>query len=640
MTFEEARAQFPVLERIAYLNAGTFGPLATVDPRGGAARARARRRGGPQRDAVLHARRWNCASRPRARSPRSSRPIRFTSRSPSSTTDGCNIVLAGLGLGPDDEIVTTTDEHFGLLGAALRLRRPGGRRRARARRDPCRGDAADAPAGAVAGALDDRARPARARVARGNRDPRARRRCAVGRRDPRRCRRPRLPHDLGPEVAVRPGFDGRAGRGRSRPAAGRLAELLLAGRPTSRTGRSCRDPAPPGSSPNWWPASSLAGLLAALETRAGVGVRPSRAVAERCRELLSARVEVVTPDDRSTLVAFRAPGDPPSARRGAHRRRCARPRDPGHAGSSGSRAAGGRPTTTSSGCWRRCPREARRAPARAAPFATRSTGRCGTCSCATARPAARRRAAHGPRRPRTGRSRRRGRAALAWERAAVSEHGASRGRCRTCGTVVFWDAPGRETVSFAAATLADARRLEVAAHIWVPEERGRADWSSTGAAASIREGLPASMTVRWREREPGDRLSRSPDRQAELGRRSAAAPRRRSRCARRARGRAARRRRRPRRGARPPRTTAASASCAPTSARAPRARSAARARMRARTPRARRRRRASASGACRAGSRGARRATAPPRSRSSGYPSSRRIGAPSCGCLSSVGWIS
>ena len=27
MTFEEGRALFPVLERIAYLNAGTFGPL-------------------------------------------------------------------------------------------------------------------------------------------------------------------------------------------------------------------------------------------------------------------------------------------------------------------------------------------------------------------------------------------------------------------------------------------------------------------------------------------------------------------------------------------------------------------------------------------------------------------------------------
>ena len=33
MTVEEARAQFPVLERLAYLNAGTHGPLAraTVD---------------------------------------------------------------------------------------------------------------------------------------------------------------------------------------------------------------------------------------------------------------------------------------------------------------------------------------------------------------------------------------------------------------------------------------------------------------------------------------------------------------------------------------------------------------------------------------------------------------------------------
>ena len=33
-----------------------------------------------------------------------------------STTDGCNIVLAGLGLERGDEVITTTDEHFGLLG--------------------------------------------------------------------------------------------------------------------------------------------------------------------------------------------------------------------------------------------------------------------------------------------------------------------------------------------------------------------------------------------------------------------------------------------------------------------------------------------------------------------------------------------
>jgi L-cysteine/cystine lyase len=50
-----------------------------------------------------------------------------------STTDGCNIVLAGLGLAPEDEVVTTDSEHFGLLGplqasgARLRIARLGDR---------------------------------------------------------------------------------------------------------------------------------------------------------------------------------------------------------------------------------------------------------------------------------------------------------------------------------------------------------------------------------------------------------------------------------------------------------------------------------------------------------------------------------
>jgi len=82
---------------------------------------------------------------------------------------------------------------------------------------------------------------------------------------------------------------------------------------------------------------------------------------------------------------------------------------------------------------------------------------------------------------------------LLWERATVSEHGASRGRCGACGTTVFWDAPGRDTVSFAAGTLADASDLEVAGHIWV----------GTGAAteadtSSYAEGLPTSAAVPWR----------------------------------------------------------------------------------------------------------------------------------------------
>jgi len=86
-------------------------------------------------------------------------------------------------------------------------------------------------------------------------------------------------------------------------------------------------------------------------------------------------------------------------------------------------------------------------------------------------------------------------ATLSWELAPVSEYGASRGRCRSCGTVVFWDAPGRGTVSFAAALLDGGAQLDVAAHIWVPE----ADRSALAAAGVPVEsrGLPASVTVRW-----------------------------------------------------------------------------------------------------------------------------------------------
>lgn len=59
--------------------------------------------------------------------------------------------------------------------------------------------------------------------------------------------------------------------------------------------------------------------------------------------------------------------------------------------------------------------------------------------------------------------------ALVWEKAAVSEHDASRAWCRSCGHYILWDAPARETVSFGADTLDDASGLTVALHIWVPE---------------------------------------------------------------------------------------------------------------------------------------------------------------------------
>ena len=85
---------------------------------------------------------------------------------------------------------------------------------------------------------------------------------------------------------------------------------------------------------------------------------------------------------------------------------------------------------------------------------------------------------------------------MSWDLAPVSEHGASRGRCRSCGTVVFWDAPGRDTVSFAAALL-DGGQLEIAAHIWVPES-DRAALAESGVPVEP-EGLPAAVRVRWQD---------------------------------------------------------------------------------------------------------------------------------------------
>ena len=115
MTPEEGRRLFPVLERLAYLNAGTFGPLArpTVD----AIRE--------QLDDDLANGRFGKEYFERALQ------LRLDARAAlgglvgadpaqvaltGSTTDGCNIVLAGLDLQPDAEVVTTSQEHFGLLG--------------------------------------------------------------------------------------------------------------------------------------------------------------------------------------------------------------------------------------------------------------------------------------------------------------------------------------------------------------------------------------------------------------------------------------------------------------------------------------------------------------------------------------------
>ena len=115
MTFEEARALFPVLQRVAYLNAGTFGPLAEPTTRALAEQAHRDAEGGragkPYVDELLELR---TDLRRAIAGLLATTPERIALTS--STTDGCNIVLAGLGLQPDDEIVTTDAEHFGLAG--------------------------------------------------------------------------------------------------------------------------------------------------------------------------------------------------------------------------------------------------------------------------------------------------------------------------------------------------------------------------------------------------------------------------------------------------------------------------------------------------------------------------------------------
>jgi L-cysteine/cystine lyase len=115
VTFEEARAQFPVLERYAYLQAGSVGPLArgTIEVmREAEERRLAEGRGSLAQFEGILALREELRADVAALVGVASEQVALTA----STTDGCNIVLAGLGLAEGDEVVTTTDEHFGLIG--------------------------------------------------------------------------------------------------------------------------------------------------------------------------------------------------------------------------------------------------------------------------------------------------------------------------------------------------------------------------------------------------------------------------------------------------------------------------------------------------------------------------------------------
>jgi selenocysteine lyase/cysteine desulfurase len=117
------RSEFPVLARRAYLNAGTDGPLPAAAVRAAAQELERELQDGRAR--VHFERRSELMAELRGAYARAlsceAQDVSLTS----STTEGIGQVLAGLDLGPGDEIVTSDEEHPGLLGplaAARELR--------------------------------------------------------------------------------------------------------------------------------------------------------------------------------------------------------------------------------------------------------------------------------------------------------------------------------------------------------------------------------------------------------------------------------------------------------------------------------------------------------------------------------------
>jgi L-cysteine/cystine lyase len=316
VNLDKVRAAFPVLARFAYLNAGTFGPLATRTVE--AMRERLAddleqgRTGPPYFDAVTQLR---DGSRARIAGLLGvpAENVALTT----STTRACNIVVAGLGLTSADEVVTTDSEHFGLLGP---LHASGARMRIAAVRDRPATRALDAILAEVS---------ARTRLVAlshvswmsGHVLPLSELREALN--------VPMLvdgAQAVGAIPVQAAGFDFYTVSGQKwlcgPDATGALyvaepEELAVAtpsyfaaeeyerdGGFTPRAGAARFDS-------DWIPPASLAGLIAAVDSAPGWRFEAAAVAATRCRELLiAAGVEVVTEPDHSTLVSFRTEGEP------------------------------------------------------------------------------------------------------------------------------------------------------------------------------------------------------------------------------------------------------------------------------------------------------------------------------------------
>jgi L-cysteine/cystine lyase len=118
MDLDAVRAGLPVLDRLAYLNAGTNGPLPrrTVEAmQATLARDLEQGRSSQEYFEGMLARRDDV----RAALARFLQAPPETIALTTSTTEGCNVVLNGLGIGPGDEVVTTDSEHPGLFGGLV-----------------------------------------------------------------------------------------------------------------------------------------------------------------------------------------------------------------------------------------------------------------------------------------------------------------------------------------------------------------------------------------------------------------------------------------------------------------------------------------------------------------------------------------
>ncbi|HXF97908.1 MAG TPA: aminotransferase class V-fold PLP-dependent enzyme [Gaiellaceae bacterium] len=306
MTFEEARAQFPVLERCAYLQAGSVGPLAraTVE----AMRAEEERglfegRGGKASFERVLALRAELRSRVAGLVGAAPEQVALTA----STTDGCNIVLAGLDLRPGDEVVTTTDEHFGLLGPL----HASGARAVVVPPDPDRILAAVTPRTRLLALSQVLWTTGQVLPVRELRE---------------RARVPILvdgAQSVGAIPVQAAGLDfltisgqkwlcGPEGTGAlvvAEPERLRVARPSYLGQRRHEQDGSF-EPWPDARrfDPNWHPAPLLAGLRAALDLAPPWRFERAAATAERCRALLrAAGCDVVEPEERGTLVSWRVP---------------------------------------------------------------------------------------------------------------------------------------------------------------------------------------------------------------------------------------------------------------------------------------------------------------------------------------------